>query len=69
MSYSFCHPYQYELERFTPPEHQLTRADPIEPREISETPLIMVDRSEQINDLVEDLRQQSIIGVDLEVGV
>ncbi|XP_034255209.1 exosome component 10 [Thrips palmi] len=62
----FSHPYEFELDRFTPPEEQLQASDPIEPKAVDEVPLIMVERQEQIAPLLEDLLKCKTIAVDLE---
>ncbi|KAF7284180.1 exosome component Rrp6 [Rhynchophorus ferrugineus] len=62
----FSHPYLYELERFNPPEDQLTSISITNPKPVNETPLIEITKQEQLHDLVEDLRKENVIAVDLE---
>jgi len=67
---SFSHPYEFELEHFTPPATQLER---VEPRIytyhlLEETPLVMVEREDQLPGLLQDLNSCSEIAVDVEVS-
>ncbi|KAG8236910.1 hypothetical protein J437_LFUL015236 [Ladona fulva] len=63
---SFNHPYQYELELFTPKEAHLKAREPIKYRPLNDTPLVMVEEPEQLSRMVEDLRSQTVIAVDIE---
>lgn len=65
--FSFSHPYEFELDRFTPPEEQLKSSDPTENKSLDEVPLIMIEKQEQIAPLLEDLLKYKTIAVDLEV--
>lgn len=67
--HSFSHPYEFELDRFTPPEEQLVATDPILPKSIEEVPLILVEKKEQVAPLLEDLMRFKTIAVDLEVNI
>jgi exosome complex exonuclease RRP6 len=66
--YSFSHPYEFELERFTPSHAQLERTKPQKFKPLEETPLVMVDHADQLPDLLQDLANYSEIAVDLEVS-
>ncbi|PSN43819.1 Exosome component 10 [Blattella germanica] len=63
---SFGHPYECELDHFKPPPAQLKRVEPCLFKPIDETPLIHVERKDQLTSLVEDLAKYSEIAVDLE---
>lgn len=64
----FSHPYEFELENFTP-NKKFFRVDasiaPFQP--VAETPLVMVDNEESLKKLIADLETQTEIAVDLEV--
>ncbi|KAJ1524914.1 hypothetical protein ONE63_009772 [Megalurothrips usitatus] len=62
----FSHPYEFELDRFTPPEEQLIESDPIPPKSMDEVPLVMVERQDQVAPLLSDLLKCKTIAVDLE---
>ncbi|KAJ8938385.1 hypothetical protein NQ314_011518 [Rhamnusium bicolor] len=62
----FSHPYEYELERFTPVPAQLKRERPVIPIEIKDTPLVEINQPEQLDKLIETLRECKEIAVDLE---
>lgn len=66
--YSFSHPYEFELEHFTPSNTQLEHTEPHVYKPLEETPLIMVDHADQLPDLLQDLASYSEIAVDLEVS-
>jgi exosome complex exonuclease RRP6 len=66
--YSFSHPYEFELERFTPSGPQLERKEPHMYKSLEETPLIMVEHADHLSDLLQDLASYSEIAVDLEVS-
>nr|XP_023014126.1 exosome component 10 [Leptinotarsa decemlineata] len=62
----FSHPYEFELERFTPLPEQLLKETPAVPLPLEKTPLIEVTQPEQVNELVETLRNCKEFAVDLE---
>lgn len=62
----FNHPYEWELERFEPPESQLERRDPVAYKSLDETLLIVIDKPRDIQILLDDLKQYNEIAVDLE---
>lgn len=64
--FSFCHPYEYELERFEPSADQLIPVVPQTPPPLSETPLNIVDSSEGLENMLKNLYNQTEIAVDLE---
>lgn len=62
----FCHPYECELNKFQVPENQLQKRKPVKYKELHETPLIMVNKPEDIKMLLDDLKKYEEIAVDLE---
>ncbi|KAJ8954382.1 hypothetical protein NQ318_011055 [Aromia moschata] len=62
----YTHPYEFELERFTPPADQLKKVIPAIPLKIEDTPLIEVNEPAQIEELIEVLRNCKEFAVDLE---
>ncbi|RZC34489.1 exosome component 10, partial [Asbolus verrucosus] len=62
----YSHPYEFELDRFTPTAEQLVEEVPEFPRDLSTTPLVEIDKPEQLDDLVETLRTYKEFAVDLE---
>ncbi|XP_052119785.1 exosome component 10 [Frankliniella occidentalis] len=62
----FSHPYEFELDRFTPPDDQLKVLKPTPVKPMADTPLVMVERQEQIAPLLDDLLKCKTFAVDLE---
>ncbi|CAH1133564.1 unnamed protein product [Ceutorhynchus assimilis] len=62
----FCHPYEYELDRFTPSDNFLNKTKIIKPKLLKDTPLIEISTPEKLPGLVEDLMKFKTIAVDLE---
>nr|XP_045604948.1 exosome component 10-like [Procambarus clarkii] len=62
----YSHPYEYELQHWAPAQSQLQPVDPILPKPMAETPLVMVDTEEELNNLVRDLSACTEFAVDLE---
>ncbi|KAI4502880.1 hypothetical protein M0802_001924 [Mischocyttarus mexicanus] len=62
----FCHPYDFELNKFQVPQDQLQKREPVKYKELHETPLIMVNKPEDIKMLLDDLKKYKEIAVDLE---
>lgn len=62
----YSHPYEFELERFEPTEYHLRDEEPVKPKNIQETPLVEVYDEEQLNSLLETLRNCKEFAVDLE---
>lgn len=66
----FSHPYEFELERFTPDPKFLTLSKEVAPfRKVQETPLVMVETEDALKSLLDDLSKESVIAVDLEVFI
>ncbi|XP_052284774.1 exosome component 10-like [Dreissena polymorpha] len=62
----YPHPYQYELDNLTFTADQLKGCDPQEPGSLTETPCTLVKIPEQLEPLVNMLKKQTEIAVDLE---
>lgn len=64
----FSHPYEFELERFTPDPKFFTVLDevPLFPS-VQEIPLVMIDTEEGLKSLLKVLLEETVIAVDLEV--
>ncbi|KAG8179896.1 hypothetical protein JTE90_017428 [Oedothorax gibbosus] len=62
----YCHPYEWEIERFQPPEDILQNVEPMVPKPLEETPLVMVTTEEQLKELCAELKKQESFAVDLE---
>ena len=52
---------------FKPTEAQLKEAEPINPLPLEDTPLVLVETEEQLQDMVTQLKSVSEFAVDLEV--
>lgn len=66
----FSHPYEFELERFTPdPSLLLVNMPATDFKTVEETPLIFIDNEASFKSLLKDLAAYSVIGVDLEVHI
>lgn len=66
----FGHPYEFELERFTPNPKFLTVADEVAPfSKVQDTPLVIVETEKALKSLINDLLVESVIAVDLEVSI
>lgn len=64
---SYSHPYEYELQHWSPDPSQLTPVRPVPPKPLNETPLTMVTTEEQLADVVQKLKNCTEFAVDLEV--
>ncbi|CAG5103539.1 Similar to Exosc10: Exosome component 10 (Mus musculus), partial [Cotesia congregata] len=62
----FCHPYEFELDRFSPPEKQLKKEKPIKYKSLEQTPLIVIETLEDLQIMIKDLEKYDEIAVDLE---
>ncbi|XP_057378683.1 exosome component 10-like [Daphnia carinata] len=60
------HPYEFELENFTPDPIFLDVKNDVPLFPLSKTPLIIVDSTERFEHLLQDLLLQTVIAVDLE---
>lgn len=68
-STSYSHPYEYELQYWTPAASQLTPVEPQTPKALDETPLSMVTTEEELAAMVTKLKACSEFAVDLEVKI
>ena len=68
-SLSYNHPYEYELQHWTPAASQLTPVVPQPPKPLHETTLTMITTEEALADMVEKLRACTEFAVDLEVRI
>lgn len=62
----FSHPYEFELDRFEPSAEHLEVSEPINPKPLSETPLVEVTTEEALNSLLNELYNYKEIAIDLE---
>ncbi|XP_034943723.1 uncharacterized protein Rrp6 [Chelonus insularis] len=62
----FCHPYEFELDKFTPPDRQLKRQDILHFKPLETTPLILVEKLEDLHKMMDDLKNYDEMAVDLE---
>lgn len=63
---SYLHPYEFELDRFTPQKRQLEIGEVNKPRPIDETPLEFIDTTDKLKALIEELSKEKEIAVDVE---
>ncbi|XP_018335504.1 exosome component 10 [Agrilus planipennis] len=63
---TYSHPYEFELERFTPIPEQLIQTEAVFPKLIEETPLYEVNTPGELNNMLEDLYKHTEIAIDLE---
>ncbi|CAL1681433.1 unnamed protein product [Lasius platythorax] len=62
----FNHPYEIELDKFDTPECQLKKSVPVEYKSLESTKFKFIEKSSDIKFLLEDLKNQKEIAVDLE---
>jgi len=63
----YSHPYAFEIDNFKIPGHQfLKRGSPCTVLATADTPLVMVDTLQKLKTMIEEIREFSEIGVDLE---
>ncbi|XP_013416312.1 exosome component 10-like [Lingula anatina] len=62
----YPHPYQYELDQFTPKEEQLLAKEPVPPKSLEDTPLTYVDTTPTLVEMINRLKEEKLIAVDLE---
>ncbi|ERL91492.1 hypothetical protein D910_08822, partial [Dendroctonus ponderosae] len=63
---AFSHPYEFELDRFSPPDELLVEAHVQFPKLLKDTPLIEINNASQLAPLVDELRAYTVIAVDVE---
>uniref|UniRef100_A0A2C9JNJ3 Exosome complex component 10 homolog n=1 Tax=Biomphalaria glabrata TaxID=6526 RepID=A0A2C9JNJ3_BIOGL len=64
--FNYPHPYSYELESFSPKQALLEPVVPKEPEPLDMTPLLVIDTKSQLLEMLDHLKTQSEIAVDLE---
>lgn len=62
----FCHPYEWEIEKFSVPEDALKEVELSVPKPLEETPLIFVKTESELENLCKELKQQKEFAIDLE---
>ncbi|XP_072391404.1 exosome complex component 10 homolog [Diabrotica undecimpunctata] len=62
----YSHPYEFELDRFTPLPIQLKKEIPVKPLPVEDTPLIEITEEGQLDELVETLLNCQEFAVDVE---
>ncbi|KAJ8666846.1 hypothetical protein QAD02_008508 [Eretmocerus hayati] len=62
----FCHPYEFELDKFEPPESQLRKKHPIKYKPLDDTPLIVIEKVQDLQIMMKDLEKYQELAVDLE---
>lgn len=62
----YLHPYEHEIQQFQVPVSQLTPRKPIEPPDLDQTPIHMVENVEQLEEMCQHIEAQSEFAVDVE---
>ena len=62
----FGHPYEFELNVFQVPKNQLEKRLPMKYKPLEESPLVIIDKEEDLTVLLNDLLTQNEIAIDLE---
>ncbi|KAI3406390.2 RRP6 [Candida oxycetoniae] len=62
----YPHPYEYEIDNHPYPASILEKAEPIPPTEWTKTSAIWVDTVEELDKMIEELKNSEAIAVDLE---
>ncbi|GIY19961.1 hypothetical protein CDAR_583751 [Caerostris darwini] len=62
----FCHPYEWEIEKFTPQEEDLQTVEPVFPKPLEDTKFIFVKTEDELKKMCETLNKEKEIAVDLE---
>lgn len=63
---SYLHPYEMELNKFTPIADQLQTRTPTQPLKVDETPLMYVDNEKDLEQMLHELMASNEIAVDVE---
>ncbi len=66
--YRYCHPYLTELNWFKLPNSQLEKVEPVTPVDIAACDAVYVEDEKALAVMVEDLKNEKELAVDLEVG-
>ncbi|XP_029159209.1 LOW QUALITY PROTEIN: exosome component 10 [Nylanderia fulva] len=62
----FNHPYEFELDKFNTPECQLKKSVPVQYKPLENTEFKYIEKTLDIKILLEDLKSQKEIAIDLE---
>uniref|UniRef100_A0A8W8J1W6 HRDC domain-containing protein n=1 Tax=Magallana gigas TaxID=29159 RepID=A0A8W8J1W6_MAGGI len=62
----YPHPYKYELSVLKPTDRQLQDTEPLKPRLVEDTPLTFVSTVIELSSVIDKLRKEHIVAVDLE---
>jgi exosome complex exonuclease RRP6 len=62
----FCHPYEWELDKFEPSADQLAKKSVIKYKSLEETPLLIIKKFQDLKIMLNDLENYKEIAVDLE---
>lgn len=62
----YLHPYEVEIQKFYPRPEQLLIRDPIEPPDLTSTPIILVETVEQLIEMCKHIESQKEFAVDVE---
>jgi len=62
----FSHPYVFEIDNFKIPQWQMKENGCNQPLDLKNTPWTFVDNLTLFNEMIQELNQSEIIGVDLE---
>ncbi|GFR29338.1 hypothetical protein TNCT_245141, partial [Trichonephila clavata] len=62
----FCHPYEWEIEKFEPSEEHLQEVEPVFPKPLEDTPLEFIKTEGQLKKMCDELSKEKEIAVDLE---
>lgn len=60
------HPYETEIKMFEIDEKLMTPVDPIEPPDLNSTPIVLVDKPEQLDEMCKIIESQAEFAVDVE---
>ena len=63
---TFCHPYEFEIEKFVPSADVMVDVEPVKYTDFEETSFIMVEKPKDLRDMVSVLKKEKEIAVDLE---
>lgn len=63
---SYLHPYEFELSKFVPKQSQLTKGTITKPRDLETTPLMFVDKENDLNVMLKELNEATEVAIDVE---
>ncbi|KAF7987398.1 hypothetical protein HCN44_003160 [Aphidius gifuensis] len=62
----FSHPYEFELDKFNVNEKYLVKCKPIKYKSLDDTPMIMIEKQNDLKIMLNDLLRYDEIAIDLE---